>query len=86
LSTRCCPTPATAKSRRQPPPRDPPQRLEDDIAAHLRFAGGAFDEGDRHLDDPKAEPVGSPGQLDLEAVPKKKEKSIKKKIKTKRKE
>src|SRR5215470_1141235 len=57
-----------AAERARPQPRHLPDRLEDDPTAHLRFAGGAVDEADGHLDD--AEPLAeSPvRRLDLEDV------------------
>ena len=50
------------------PERGPDQRLDDDSLAHLRVAVLPFDEGDRHLDHPKAGLQRPPGEIDLEAV------------------
>src|SRR6478736_892839 len=50
------------------PGGDPPERLDQDVAAHLRVADLPVDEGDRDLDDVVAGLDGAAGQIDLEAV------------------
>src|SRR5919204_4457703 len=45
-----------------------PDRLEHDVAAHLRAADGAVDERDRHLDHAKARAERPVRRLDLEGV------------------
>ena len=61
--------PATAaRGEREPPDRDPPQRLAHDRRLILLCAALPLGERDRHLDDPEAGPPGAPGQVDLEAV------------------
>src|SRR3954453_19350010 len=50
------------------PGQDSQHRLTDDVTGHLGLTARAVTEGDRHLSDPKAEPAGTPGVLDLEAV------------------
>src|SRR5207248_6434117 len=54
-----------AEQRGRPEGRYLPDRLEHDRAAHLRAAGLAVDEADRHLDDAEARPQGPVGRLDL---------------------
>src|SRR3954447_2751270 len=52
-----------------PAPGQHPQHcFTDDVTGHLRLTARAVTEGDRHLSDPQAEPAGTPGVLDLEAV------------------
>ena len=53
---------AAARAVRHAPRGDPPQRLADDRAAHLRLAAHAFDERDRHLVDAEARVAGRGGR------------------------
>src|SRR4051794_21538639 len=50
------------------PGQHPQHRLTDDVTGHLGLTVRAVSKGDRHLSDPQAEPAGTPGVLDLEAV------------------
>src|SRR6266849_7914446 len=52
----------------EPQPRHVHDRLEEDRAAHLRYALRSVSEPDRHLDDGEALPQGAIRPLDLEGV------------------
>ena len=62
------PRPPASRPVAHGPGRDPPQRLADDGAAHLRLAVGALDERDRDLAHPHPRPLHAERDVDLEAV------------------